>query len=178
MYKQVNVMAMILMVVAFGARIAPAGADTGLSESDRDFVSKAAEGGLMEVAAGKLAAKRALDPAVKAFGQQMITDHTAANQRLKSLADSKQLPLPSSMSEDHQKVLGKLETLVGADFDKTYAQMMVKDHMEDIDEFEKEIKKGQDPDVKSFAHSVLPTLQHHLQMANQLKSQHKKGAQG
>ena len=159
-----------LMLVAAGA----AAADAGLSEADREFVAKAAQGGMMEVAAGKLAAQRGLDPAVKEFGQRMVTDHTAANAQLKSLAEGKQLVLPDSMSEDQSAALGKLEALNGRDFDQTYSRMMVKDHIEDIGEFEKEVKKGQDTDVKSFAQNTLPTLRHHLTLASKLHSQEKK----
>jgi putative membrane protein len=159
------------MIAAIGLAVA---ADTGLSPDDRAFVTKAAQGGLMEVAAGNLAAKRALDPAVKAFGQKMVTDHTAANEKLKSLADSKQMPLPDAVSPEENAALAKLESLVGADFDKTYSQMMVKDHVEDISEFEKEVKQGQDADVKSFAENTLPTLRHHLMLARRLSSQEKK----
>ena len=146
-------------------------ADAALTPADRAFVAKAAQGGLMEVAAGKLAAQRGLDPAVKEFGQKMVTDHTAANDQLKSLADSKQLLLPDAPSADENAALGKLEGLNGTDFDKTYSQMMVKDHVEDISEFEKEVKKGQDADIKSFAEKTLPTLRHHLMLANRLGSQ-------
>src|SRR5882757_10020847 len=96
------------MVAACGQAMA---ADTGLSPADRAFVAKAAQGGLMEVAAGKLAAQRGLAPAVKAFGQKMVTDHTAANDKLKALADSKQMSLPDSMSPDENAALGKLEGL-------------------------------------------------------------------
>ena len=160
-----------LMVAAIGLAVA---ADTGLGPADRAFVTKAAQGGLMEVAAGNLAAKRALDPAVKAFGQKMVTDHTAANEKLKSLADSRQMPLPDAVSPEENAALGKLEALVGTDFDKTYSQMMVKDHVEDISEFEKEVKQGQDADVKSFAENTLPTLRHHLMLARRLSSQEKK----
>jgi putative membrane protein len=159
------------MVAAFGSAL---GADTGLSPTDRAFVTKAAQGGLMEVAAGKLAAQRGLAPAVKEFGQRMVTDHTAANEKLKSLADSKQILLPGSLSPEQDAALGKLESLSGTDFDKTYSQMMVKDHVEDISEFEKEVQKGQDADIKSFAANTLPTLRHHLMLAKKLSSQEKK----
>jgi putative membrane protein len=160
-----------LMVAAPGLARA---AEVGPNPSDRAFVAEAAQGGLMEVAAGKLAAQRGLDPAVKTFGQKMVTDHTAANDKLKALADSKQIPLPDSMSADESAALARLESLVGTDFDKTYAKMMVKDHVDDIGEFEKEVKKGQDADVKSFAENTLPTLRHHLMLANQLSSQERK----
>jgi putative membrane protein len=111
---------------------------------------------------------------VKQFGQKMVADHTAANDKLKSLADSKQVVLPDSMSPDENAALGKLEGLTGTDFDKAYSKMMVKDHNEDISEFQKEVKKGEDADVKAFAQNTLPTLQHHLMLANQLSSQEKK----
>jgi putative membrane protein len=149
-------------------------ADTRPSEADRAFMAKAAQGGRLEVAAGKLAAQRGLALAVKAFGQQMVTDHTAANDKLKALADSKQLPLPDALSPEESTALGKLETLSGTQFDQAYAKMMIKDHMEDISELENEIKQGQDRDVKAFASSTLPILRQHLEMAKNLRSQEKK----
>jgi putative membrane protein len=148
--------------------------DSGLAPVDRDFINTAAQGGMMEVAAGKLAAQRGMDTAVKAFGQKMVTDHTAANDMLKSLAASKNVPLPESVSEEEHSALGKLEGLNGTDFDKTYSQMMVKDHVTDVGDFEKEVEKAKDPDVKAFAEQTLPTLRHHLMMANQLSAAQKK----
>jgi putative membrane protein len=167
-----------LITAAAAVLVAAAGiaaaADTGLTAADRDFINKAAQGGMMEVAAGKLAAQRAQDPAVKAFGQKMVSDHSAANDSLKSLAASKNVPLPESVAPDERAALGKLEGLNGTDFDKTYSQMMMKDHVTDISDFEKEAKKGQDADVKAFAEQTLPTLRHHLMMANQLSAAEKK----
>ncbi|MBS0419438.1 MAG: DUF4142 domain-containing protein [Proteobacteria bacterium] len=149
-------------------------ADTGLNATDREFINKAAQGGQMEVLAGKLAAQRGLDPAVKHFGQKMVTDHTVANMQLKKLADSKLVNLPDSISADERDALGKLETLNGNDFDKAYSQMMVEDHMADISDFEKELKKAQDADVKAFAEQTLPTLRHHLMLAKRLSAAEKK----
>jgi len=161
-----------LLTIAAGTALA---ADARLSQADRDFMIKAAQGGLMEVAAGKLAMTRAQDPAVKAFGRTMVADHTGANATLKSLADSKQLTLPDQVGPEEQASLGKLEGLNGAEFDHTYADMMVKDHVGDIKEFQNEAKSGQDPAVKDFAAQTLPTLKHHLTMANHLAEQQKKG---
>jgi putative membrane protein len=93
---------------------------------------------------------------------------------LKSLAASKNVPLPESVSEEEHAALGKLEGLNGTEFDQTYSQMMVKDHVTDVGDFEKEVQKAKDPDVKSFAEQTLPTLRHHLMMANQLSAAQKK----
>jgi len=150
-------------------------ADTGLTPGDRAFLNKVAQGNQMEVAAGKLAAQRAMDPTVKQFGERMVSDHSAANDALKTLADSKQMPLTDSVSEEGHTALGKLEGLNGTEFDKAYSQMMVKDHVTDISEFEKETaKKEADADVKAYAQQTLPTLRHHLMLANRLSAAQKK----
>ena len=46
-------------------------------------------------------------------------------------------------------------------------QDMVQDHKKDIAEFQKEANSGSDPDIKNFASQTLPTLQHHLQLAQE-----------
>jgi len=165
--------AMVSVLLATASGVAAA-ADTGLTPGDRDFINKAAQGNLMEVQAGKLASQRALDPAVKSFGEKMVSDHSAANDTLKSLADSKQMPLADTVSPEGHAALGKLEGLNGTEFDKTYSQMMVRDHTTDISEFEKAFKKASDPDVKAYAQQTLPTLRHHLMLANRLSSAEKK----
>jgi len=171
--KKTLTMATVSALFAMAAGIATA-ADTGLTPGDREFINKAAQGNSMEVAAGKLAGQRALDPAVKQFGAQMVSDHTAANEALKTVADSKQMPLTDTLPQEEQDALGKLEGLNGTEFDKAYAKMMVKDHEKDISEFEKQAKKANDPDVKAFAQKTLPTLKHHLMMANRLHDAEKK----
>jgi putative membrane protein len=60
-----------------------------VNQADRDFAEEAASGGMMEVELGKVAAARAQDAEVKAFGQQMADDHARANARLKQVATNK-----------------------------------------------------------------------------------------
>ena len=146
--------------------------DAELTQRDRDFLSKAAQGGELEVKAGKLASQRASAPAVRSFGERMVTDHSAANDQLRALAASKQMPLPSDLTPEQQKLLGKLESLNGTEFDQSYAAMMVRDHTKDVGEFKHEAHAAKDPDVKAFATQTLPTLQHHLTMARQLTKEH------
>ena len=66
-----------------------------LTRSDRAFMTKAAQGGLAEVELGRIAAQRATDPQVKQFAQRMVDDHGKANDKLKQVATSKNLTLPT-----------------------------------------------------------------------------------
>ena len=44
----------------------------------------------------------------------------------------------------------------------------LEDHKHDIKDFEKASKGAKDPDVKAFAAKTLPTLQSHLQRAQEI----------
>lgn len=138
------------------------------------FVMKAAHGGLAEVKLGQLATEKALSADVKAFGQQMVDDHGKANDELKQLAASKGITLPTDLDATHQATYDRLSKLSGAEFDRAYMADMVKDHHEDVNEFRRESKSGSDPDVKAWAAKTLPTLEHHLQMAESTNAKVKK----
>ncbi|MFN8349632.1 MAG: DUF4142 domain-containing protein [Spirosomataceae bacterium] len=134
-------------------------------KDDAEFVMEAADGGMMEVEMGRLAAGKAISAEVKKFGQMMVDDHSKANDELKTLAAQKNITLPTLLTEKHRKMIDDLSTKKGKDFDKKYMDIMVDDHKEDIDKFEKAADNSNDPDIKAFASKTLPTLRHHLQMA-------------
>jgi putative membrane protein len=129
---------------------------------DSSFFKSAAEGGMSEVELGQMAQQKATNPAVKDFGAMMVKDHTAANDKLKALAASKQVSLPDSSSMMQKATKTKLNMLSGDTFDKSYVKGMIEDHKADIKEFQKEASDGKDPDARAFATATLPTLQAHL----------------
>ena len=139
-----------------------------LSSTDRKFVMMAAQGSKAEVELGQLAQQKASDPQVKQFGQRMVDDHTKALDQLKKVASEEQLNLPDQPEAKEQKEKDRLSSMSGADFDKAYMQHMVKDHKKDVSEFQKAASSASDPEVKNFAQSTLPTLQEHLQLAQQI----------
>ena len=98
----------------------------------------------------------------------MVKDHSKANEELKALAASKNITIPTTPGEKHQKHIDDLKNKKGADFDKDYIKMMVDDHEEDISKFEKEGNNGNDAQIKAFAAGKVPTLKHHLEMAKSI----------
>lgn len=134
-------------------------------QDDKRFMAAAADGGMMEVALGKLAQTNAASQQVKDFGSMMMSDHSAANDELKQLAQKKNIAIPSALSDKNQKDYDDLAKKRGVDFDKAYAGYMVGDHKDDIEAFKKEADKGDDADIKAWAAGKVPVLQHHLQMA-------------
>lgn len=136
-----------------------------LSNPDATFANKAAQGGMAEVQLGQLATQKASNPDVKAFGQRMVDDHSKANDEFKGIVSRKGVTLPTGLDAKDQATYDRLSKLEGAAFDRAYMADMVKDHRADIAEFEKEANSGSDPDIKGFAAKTLPTLKHHLEMA-------------
>jgi putative membrane protein len=139
-----------------------------LSAADRQFVTKAAEGGKAEVELGQLAADKATSPDVKKFGQRMVDDHTKANQELQQVASQKGINVPDKLSSKDEATKARLEKLSGKQFDQAYMHSMVADHTKDVSEFQQASTTAKDPDVKSFAKNTLPTLKDHLKMAKQI----------
>ncbi len=142
-----------------------------VSDADRQFIKKAAVGGAAEVELGTLATQRASRPAVRDFGVKMVKDHGAANAELAMLAKSKGVDAPTTLDAAHQAVRDRLMALQGPDFDRAYMQEMVKDHTQDVAEFEKAAQTASDTDLRTWAAGKLPTLREHLALARDVNSQ-------
>lgn len=147
---------------------ATTGTASALQDADLLFIADAAIGGLAEVQLGQLASEKATNAEVKQFGQMMVTDHGNANTELQTLAQSKSVQLPTTLNEEKTALQQKLAALAGADFDREYMNEMVKDHKEDVEKFQKAANEAIDPEVKAFAAKTLPTLQQHLQKAEEI----------
>jgi putative membrane protein len=145
------------------------------AKDDQDFLVKAASGGLMEVQLGKLTAEKSASASVKEFGQKMVTEHSKLNDELKALAAQKNITVPSMPGEDEMKHIDKMnEVKMGREFDKDYVALMVDDHKDDLDKFEKAATDCKDPDIKAFAAKYVPVLKQHLDAAQALRDKMKK----
>jgi putative membrane protein len=137
---------------------------------DHSFVMKAAGAGMIEVELGQLALKQANNAEVKQFAQRMVDDHTKANQELTQYAQSKNITHPAGLDDSQKKMVDKMSKLSGAEFDREYMSLMVKDHEKAVALFEKESTEGKDQELKTWASNTLPTLKEHLQMARDVAS--------
>jgi putative membrane protein len=144
------------------AGTANANSTTVSTAGSGDFWSEAAIGGMTEVELGKLAAQKAKNAEVKKFAQMMVTDHSKANDELKSLAQKKNITLPTQLDSAHQSDIQALQSESADNFDKEYVDMMVEDHEKDVAFFQRQASTGTDPDAKAFAAKTLPVLQKHL----------------
>jgi putative membrane protein len=138
--------------------------------ADLIFAHAAAVGGMAEVNAGKLAARKAQSAAVKEFANRMVSDHTAAGDRLTGFNKNNKVP-PADLDKDHKVVLDQLGKIDNKDFDAAYIRAQVVDHQKTVQLYEWIIDNGQDPRLASYAIETLPTVMRHLEMAKNLQAQ-------
>jgi len=138
---------------------------------DQKFVKNAAEGGMAEVKLGQLAAQKATNPDVKAFGQKMVDDHTALSNQLMPVAQRMGITPPATLDKKDQAEYDRLNALSGDAFDKAYVQAMAADHKKDLKDFKYEASNTNNSDLKQVAQQGQQVIQQHVQMVQKLSSQ-------
>lgn len=138
------------------------------AESEKEFLKQAAQSQLAEIKLVEIAVKRAGSEKVKQFGEQMIVDHSKANQEVTQLARQEGVDMPKELSPKQREKADKFSGLSGEAFDKAYMEYMTKDHRKDVMEFERSAQQIQDPQVRQWARETLPVLKNHLQTAQQI----------
>ena len=139
-----------------------------LSSQDQAFISKASLSNTAEIRAGGLADSTADTAMIRSFGQQMVTDHTTAQNDLKTLGSNLSVSVNDSADAMHTALMDTLRGLSGRMFDSAYIINQIKDHQAAISDFQNEISEGNQSDVINYANKYLPTLQMHLQMADSI----------
>jgi putative membrane protein len=126
------------------------------------ILSKLHESNVKEVEMGKLAQKNGQSKEVKAFGKTLVTDHTAADKKVKALAKKEKVELTEAKPEMEHGDLS------GPDFDTKFAKNMADDHEKDVEEVRKARDATNDPQLKALLSELLPTLEKHHETARKL----------
>ena len=146
----------------------------GISPTTLDFVKEAATSDMLEIDAAKVAQDKG-NPDEKKFAEQMITDHTKTSNELKSMVSSGDVKadIPKDLDKSSQDKLDKLRNAKASDFARDYDPMQVSAHKDAVSLFERYAKSGDNAKLKDWAGKTLPTLQHHLEMAENLDKNHR-----
>lgn len=131
--------------------------------TDQQFVDFAAQTDMVEANLGQLAQDAASSPAVKQYGQMLVTDHTADYAKLQGLAAQANVTVPTAIDDAHNKaMITPFQKLKGKQFDTRYAHDMVAGHTKALAVYKKEADDATSPAIKSYAQDTIPVLQKHL----------------
>src|SRR6201996_9799289 len=137
-------------------------AATSVSDADKSFVAMVSQGGMYEVALGKVAETQGSTQDIKDQGNTEAHDHDLVGAKLKSIAEANSLDFPSKLNAEFQARLDKISALTGEKFDSAYVTDMKKIHDADGAAFAKEAKGGSNPDLKGFAAETHRIVERHL----------------
>lgn len=142
----------------------------GPAMSDQKFVDFAAQTDMVEANLGQLAGNVASSQPVKDYAQTVVADHQSDFSQLYSIAHQANLTMPSAIdTENNKTMIAPFEKLKGAAFDHRYVADMVAGHTKAIAIYKKEAADAENPSLKSYAEQALPTLQKHLDAAQELE---------
>jgi putative membrane protein len=138
----------------------------GVSALDEQFLQTAAAGATFEIKGGQLALQRSQNADVRSLATILVTDHKKELSQVKALAKKLGVGKVDAVPTGSQSwELRTLQGKTGADFDKSYADLEVSDHHDDITDSKFEAAKGSSAAVRAQAKGYLPTLAKHLKLS-------------
>jgi putative membrane protein len=161
-----------LLAIGLAGALAAGTAMAQTKQVDKDsqkFIKSAIQGDIAEIDIGKLAQEKSQNEAVKQYGAMLVKDHSEHKAKAEEVASQLGVQPPTGSSVGSKATYAKLKVLSGTTFDRSFAKSMVKDHQEDIKEFQKESSKSDA--AGKLAKESLPTLQKHLQAAQSLEKE-------
>jgi len=161
-----------ILAAAFFAATAALHAQT---INDAQIASIVVTANQVDIDAGNLAASTASSADVKAFGKQMVTDHTGVNKSAVDLVTKLKVTpednaTSKSLKEGGEKNVANLKTLKGKAFDKAYIDHEVAYHQQVLDAVDKVlIPNAKNEELKALLVKVRPAFVAHLEHAKHVQ---------
>ncbi|MBM9402336.1 DUF4142 domain-containing protein [Gluconacetobacter azotocaptans] len=140
------------------------------AQADATFVEKASATNTFEIATARLADTRSHNAKVKAFATQLVSDHSANQDKLSAIATQHGVTLPTDLSTDEEKTIDELKAETGRKFDRDFLAVQVQGHTDALPLFQTEAQNTTDADLKSYAAETAAAVQSHLNIAKNLSS--------
>ena len=130
----------------------------------------------VDIDAGKLATAKAHAKEVKAFAEQMITDHTGVNKQATELVTKLKVKpeeneTSKSIKQGGDDNLAQLKKLKGAEFDRAYIDHEVTYHQTVIDALDQTlVPNAKNEELKALLIKVRPAFVAHLEHAKSIQA--------
>src|SRR5205085_1490237 len=129
----------------------------------------------MEIDMAQMAEQKASNQQVKDFARTLQQDHSKAQDLVQQAAQKQNVSIAAPGADDKGSkkpmMAQKMGNLSGDQFDKEFIRHQLMDHKREVAQLQKIADNGSDPDTKQLAQQLLPDMQKHLQMAQQIAPQ-------
>jgi putative membrane protein len=148
-------------IIAFFAVSIAAYAQKG-TPRDKAFVAKVSQGGMFEVAAGKLAMSKGSTQDIIDFATAEVHDHMLVGAKLENIAAHAGITISPQPNAEFTVKLKYLSSLTGSKFDSAYLAEMASLHDKDGAAFAKEAVDGGNPALRAFGAETHRIVQRHI----------------
>ena len=165
-----------LVTLAAASLLLVAGQVRAQAPSDAQIASIVVTANQVDIDAGKLAEAKGSTADVKAFGKQMVTDHSGVNKQAVALVTRLKVTPEDNATSKSLKTGGEdnlknLKGLSGAAFDRAYIDHEVAYHEQVLEALDKTlVPNAQNAELKSLLVAVRPAFVAHLDHARRLQS--------
>jgi putative membrane protein len=119
---------------------------------------------LKEIAIGKIAEEKASTDEVRAYADQLVKDHTNADQMVLTIAQKTGTHLRTSATA-RSKGDQKLNSASGAQFDRMFLEQTSADHQKLMSALQQEREDASDDEIEALIDKIMPILQQHHDLA-------------
>jgi len=148
----------------------------GAAPSDAQIAHIVVTANQVDIDAGKLAESKAANGDVKAFGKQMVTDHSGVNKQATDLVKKLKVtpednPTSKSLKSGGEENVKHLKTLSGAQFDKAYVDHEVTYHEQVLAAIDQTlVPNAKNEELKALIVKVRPAFVAHLDHAKMIQA--------
>ena len=136
----------------------------------QEFAQSVAQSQGYELIAARCALAQSRSPQVRMFAERMLVDHARIGKAMHEAALASGLVPPQPhVGGDQMRFLASLQSLRGTGFDREYARQQMLVHTSASTTMRSYAAKGSDANLRRSALVAIPIIEHHLQMARQMK---------
>jgi putative membrane protein len=144
--------------------------------TDAQILAYTAAADTAEIAEGRLAERKATNPAVKAFAREMVTDHQAMLREGKSFAKSNNITPDTTksdvtglMKDAHDEITDLTNKAAGKDWDGAFMDKEIDGHKAVLDKLQDFKKSTTNAQLKEMLNKAVGKVQSHLTKAQDIK---------
>jgi putative membrane protein len=133
------------------------------NKSTQTILVQIHQANLKEVALGKMAQEKATSSEVRAYAEQLVEDHTSADNMVVAMARKTGVRLHEAAQR--KPLAQKLSSTSGAGFDRLFLQQTSSDHERLIRELQQEREDASDDEIEALIDKIMPILEQHRDLA-------------
>ncbi|MCZ8353880.1 MAG: DUF4142 domain-containing protein [Cyclobacteriaceae bacterium] len=130
-------------------------------EENAKFVVNTMAANYAEIELAQLAIKRTKDSGIKDLASKLNAEHKRLLAEMKDYANTKNISMPTGVTNEAKTKLNNLAEKEGQEFDKSWCELSMSNHDKTILNFENHLEKTNDITLKNWIVNTLTDLRAH-----------------